>query len=128
MNRRDFIKLSSSCLLGGIASPGCARQADDYIVEPKATDEVLINPGMGFETFNSFNEDERNKRAENYPECSIAYFRYYWSKLEPREGAYNFELIDLLLEKARQNRQDLALRFMPTSAADLYEYKICFCG
>ena len=125
MNRRDFIKLSSSCLLGGLAcprmrNPAWARQADNYIFEPEATDEVLVNPGMGFETFHSFNEDQRYRRAENYPECSIAYFRFYWDKLEPQEGNYNFELIDLLLENARQNGQDLALRFMPTSAADPY--------
>ena len=125
MNRRDFIKLSSSCLLGGIAgpwvpNPAWARQADKNIVEPEATDEVLVNPGMGFETFHSFNGDQRNILAENYPECSIAYFRFYWSKLEPREGTYNFEMIDSLLEKGQQNGQDLALRFMPTSAADSY--------
>jgi hypothetical protein len=125
MNRRDFIKLSSSCLLGGMTSPwplnpARARQADKNIIEPDSTDEVLVNPGMGFETFHSFNEDHINKSTDNYPECSIAYFRFYWSKLEPREGRYNFEIIDWLLEKAKQNRQDLALRFMPTSAADPY--------
>jgi hypothetical protein len=125
MNRRDFIKLGSSCLLGSMASswipnPAYANQADNIIVEPDSTDEVLVNPGMGFETFHSFNEDHRNKPTDNYPECSIAYFRFYWSKLEPQEGRYNFEIIDWLLEKARQNRQDLALRFMPTSAADPY--------
>ena len=124
MNRRDFIKLSSSCLLGGIVcsrmrNPAWARQAGNYIVEPEVTDEVLINPGMGFETFHSFNGDQRNISAENYPECSIAYFRFYWDKLEPQEGRYNFELIDSLLERARQAGQDLALRFMPTSSADL---------
>jgi hypothetical protein len=124
MNRRDFIKISSSCLLGGTLcprqrNPAWARQADNYIVEPEATDEVLANPGMGFETFHSFNGDQRNILAENYPECSIAYFRFYWDKLEPQEGRYNFEMIDSLLEKAQQRGQDLALRFMPTSSADL---------
>jgi hypothetical protein len=100
-------------------NPVWAQQAGNYIVEPEVTNDVLINPGMGFETFNSFNGDERNRLAENYPECSIAYFRFYWSKLEPREGTYNFDLIDSLLEKGQQNGQDLALRFMPTSSADL---------
>ena len=126
MNRRDFIKLSSCCLLGStvcpwMRNPAWARQADNYIFEPEATDEVLVNPGMGFETFNSFNGDERNILAENYPECSIAYFRFYWSKLEPEEGRYNFEMLDSLLEKAQERGQDLALRFMPTSAAELYQ-------
>jgi hypothetical protein len=124
MNRRDFVKLGSCCLLSSAVCPRqrnsvWARQADNIIVEPEETDEVLVNPGMGFETFHSFNTDQQNISAENYPECSIAYFRFYWDRLEPQEGRYNFELIDLLLEKAQQNGQDLALRFMPTSSADL---------
>ena len=124
MNRRDFIKLGSCCLLGSTAcprqwNPAWARQADNIIIEPEETDEVLVNPGMGFETFHSFNTDQQNILAENYPVCSIAYFRFYWDRLEPQEGRYNFELIDSLLERAQQNGQDLALRFMPTSSADL---------
>lgn len=103
-----------------VPNPAWALQADNNIVEPEPSDEVLVNPGMGFETFHSFNGDRRNKQMENYPECSIAYFRFYWNMLEPREGTYNFEIIDSLLEKARRNKQDIALRFMPTSAADPY--------
>ena len=126
MNRRFFIKLSSCCLLGGTVcpwkgNPAWARQSGNYIVEPEASDEVLVNPGIGFETFNSFNGDLRNVFAENYPECSIAYFRFFWSKLEPREGRYNFEMIDWLLDKAREKGQDLALRFMPTGKEDSYQ-------
>jgi len=67
---------------------------------------------MGFEIFHSFNSDERNTRLEYYSKCSIAYFRFYWDTLEPEEGKYNFDLIDSLLDKGRQNGQDLALRFM----------------
>lgn len=126
MNRRDFIKLSSYCFLGStvcpqMLNPVWACRADNHIFEPESADEVLVNPGMGFETFNSFNRDLRNVLAENYPECSIAYFRFFWSKLEPQEGRYNFEMIDWLLEKGRQNGQDLALRFMPTSSDDSYQ-------
>ena len=98
MNRRRFIKLGSSSVLGGIAHCGArsatwTRQTDNIIIEPEMTDEVLINPGMGFETFNSFNGDERNIQAENYPECSIAYFRIDWDTLEPEEGKYDFDLM-----------------------------------
>jgi len=125
MNRRDFIKLSSCCFLGSIVypwdrNPVWAHQPGNFIVEPEVSDEVLVNPGTGFETFNSFNGDLRNVLAENYPECSIAYFRFYWSKLEPQEGRYNFEMVDWLLEKAREKGQDLALRFMPTGNEDSY--------
>jgi hypothetical protein len=89
------------------------------VIEPEVRDEILVNPGMGFETFHCFNGDQRIARAENYPKCSIAYFRFYWDKLEPEEGRYDFDMIDSLLAKAREAGQDLALRFMPTSSADL---------
>ncbi len=124
MNRRDFIKVGTSALLGAIAYGKAQRatwagQPGISIITPELSDEVLLNPGMGFETFNSFNEDDRNKRAENYPRCSIAYFRFDWDTLEPHEGRYDFDVIDSRLEKARRNGQDLAVRFMPTRPADL---------
>jgi hypothetical protein len=106
-------------MLACMRRTGWARQEDQQIIEPQATDEILANPGMGFETFHGFNGDDRIKRADHYPNCSIAYFRFYWDKLEPQEGTYDFDLIDSLLEQARENKQDLALRFMPTSSADL---------
>ena len=61
------------------------READQLVIEPDVTDEVLLSPGMGFETFHYFNGDERIARAANYPKCSIAYFRFSWDKLEPQE-------------------------------------------
>jgi hypothetical protein len=64
---------------------------------------------MGWTTFYSFNGDEIN---ENYPECSIAYFRFYWDQLEPREGEYRWDVIDDLIKTGRQRGQRLALRVM----------------
>jgi len=79
-------------------------------VKPRELDEVLVNPGIGFETGGCFNGD---RKVRNYPVCSIAYFRFYWDRLEPEEGRYAFDLIEQLLTKARERGQDLALRFMP---------------
>lgn len=118
------MKVSSSALLSALVhcktqSATWAGQGGIHVIAPEPTDEVLVNPGMGFETFNSFNGDERNRLAENYPQCSIAYFRFDWDTLEPQEGRYDFDVIDSRLRKARNNGQDLALRFMPTRPADL---------
>jgi hypothetical protein len=46
-----------------VPNPAWARQADKNIVEPEATDEVPVNPGMGFETFHSFNGESVMKIA-----------------------------------------------------------------
>jgi len=118
MNRREFLKSGSAAMLAkaGIGAVGRSAwaQHDDYkVIEPEATDEILVNPGMGFETFHSFNYDDRSTRLEYYPKCSIAYFRFYWDALEPKEGNYNFGLIDSMLDKGRQNGQDLACGSCP---------------
>ena len=76
-------------------------------VRPKESNEVLVNPGMGWTTFHSFNGDEKNR---DYPRASIAYFRFYWDQLEPEEGQYRWDRIDDIIEKARRNGQDVALR------------------
>jgi hypothetical protein len=52
-----------------------ARRSGLQVIEPDSSDEVLVNPGMGFETFHGFNDDDRNTRLKHYPRCSIAYYR-----------------------------------------------------
>lgn len=94
-------------LLAGVASGG-----ETVVVSPQEIDDILLNPGMGFTTFHSFEGDARN---ENYPHCSIAYFRWYWDVLEPEEGQYRWEIIDQTIEKARARGQTLALRVMPAN-------------
>lgn len=94
---------------------------ETVVFEPETIDGVITNPGMGFETFHCFNGDERARRAENHPDCSIAYFRFYWDKVEPAEGEYDFDMVDSLLERAKASGQQLALRFMPTSQGSLRE-------
>lgn len=97
-----------SLLLLAVAVSSCAPSRT-VVVRPDEIDSVLVNPGMGFTTFYSFNGDERN---ENHPECSIAYFRWYWDTLEPEDGQVNFELIDNVIERCRENGQRLAFRVM----------------
>ncbi len=120
MKRRHFIQTGSAAMAAAMATPafpllrGCS-QGRVQVFEPESSDALLVNPGMGFETFNCFNDEERDLAAENYPECSISYHRYYWDRLEPEEGKYNFDLMDEILEKCAKHKQDLALRFMPIS-------------
>ena len=102
------------------------------VVKPKLIDDVLVNPGMGFTTFQRFNGDALNEgkgwtegfpieyqpftgRLENdrYPNTSIAYHRLYWRFLEPEEGQYNWALLDKALETAKQRKQQLMFRVAP---------------
>ena len=107
-----------------------AAQTEMVIVRPKAIDEVLVNPGMGIQTFQRFNGQAVNAglkwseegptarlREEtpppDFPGSSLAYCRWFWEELEPEHGKVHWEIIDQALEEARAHRQTLAIRLMP---------------
>ena len=100
------------------------------VVRPTEIDDVIVNPGMGIQTFQRFNGDAINPgtrwseagptaRIEpaavkpDFPESSIAYFRWFWSQIEPARGEYHWDIIDLAIEGARAHRQQLDFRLMP---------------
>ncbi|MEA2063695.1 MAG: beta-galactosidase, partial [Gemmatimonadota bacterium] len=101
-------------------------------VRPVEIDDVLTNPGIGFNTFQRFNGDTLNPghgwtegfpieyqdfdgdlRTENYPMCSTAYWRVYWRFIEPEQGKYRWDMIDKALKTAAERRQTLILRIAP---------------
>jgi len=105
---------------------------ETVIVRPKEIDDILINPGIGFMTFQRFNGDslnaakgwtegkpivyqefDGNLENKDYPMTTIAYFRIYWKFIEPQMGKYRWDLIDKALTTARQRGQTLMLRIAP---------------
>jgi hypothetical protein len=79
------------------------------VVAPTEIDDLLPNPHMGWQTFHRFaNEDPA---LEGLPSTS-AYFRLYWSEIEPAEGEIDFARFDELLAKAHAAGQQLAFRIM----------------
>jgi uncharacterized protein DUF4832/glycosyl hydrolase family 42 (putative beta-galactosidase) len=109
-----------------------AQSQETLRVLPKEIDDVLINPGIGFTTFQRFNGDTLNSglrwteghpidyqdfdgklENKNHPMTSIAYFRVYWRYLEPKEGECNWGMIDNALKTARERNQTLMLRIAP---------------
>jgi hypothetical protein len=124
MIRRLFCILSLSLL----AIPAAAQET--VIVRPKPIDDVLVNPGMGIETFQRFNGQALNagvgwseegptaKLSEapsppDFPASSISYCRWFWQALEPEQGKVRWEIIDQALSEARAHGQALAIRLMP---------------
>jgi len=112
------------------AAPALAQQV--VTVRPKEIDDVLVNPGIGFMTFQRFNGDDLNEGLKwtegyqiayqpfrgtlenrNHPPTSIAYFRIYWKFVEPEQGKYNWPMIDKALGTARERSQTLMLRIAP---------------
>lgn len=58
----------------------------------------------------------QNGRAEGYyPDSTVAYIRILWKEFEPRQGEYHFEVMEAVLEQARQRGQTVVFRLLPHS-------------
>jgi len=84
-------------------------------VEPRESDELFANPGMGWQTFHQFADQDRN--LQGLPSAS-AYFRFYWREVEPQAGQIDFAKFDDLLAHARRAGQRLAFRIMCTGSRE----------
>ncbi len=104
--------------------------AHKVIARPAEIPDVLINPGMGIQTFQRYNGDALNPglawseegpagalpspdRKPDFPPSSVAYCRWHWATLEPEHGKIRWEIIDTALAQARAHGQKLAIRLMP---------------
>ncbi|MGE5645757.1 MAG: DUF4832 domain-containing protein [Acidobacteriota bacterium] len=122
------MKKSTLLLLGAAAA--VFAQSGTVVVRPVESDKILVNPGMGIQTFQRFNGDAINpgirwsevgpeKKIEpaaakpDFPEASVAYLRWFWSQLEPEQGKYNWSILDNALESAREHGQKIMIRMMP---------------
>lgn len=110
------------------ASIGFA-QSTTVVVRPKPIPDILRNPGMGIQTFQRFEGQALNPESKwsevgpeaplpdvnnvDFPPSSVAYLRWYWSQLEPKQGEYRWEIIDSALAEAHRHGQKLAVRVMP---------------
>lgn len=88
-------------------------------VTPEPINDLLANPGMGWQTFHRFADED--PALEGLP-SGVAYFRYYWDEIEPEEGKIAFEKLDAALARARQAGQTLAFRIMCAGTGDREMY------
>ena len=100
-------------------------------IRPTPTNDYLANPHKGCCTFQRFNGDETypgvrwseegptefppakyEPVAPAYLPTTVAYCRWFWDLLEPRQGQYDFSVIEKSLEVCKQRGQMLAVRLM----------------
>jgi len=118
------------CFLSLSLVAASAAAQETVVVRPKPIDDVLVNPGMGIETFQRFNGQALNAglgwseegptaklsegtSASDFPGSSISYCRWFWQELEPEQGKVRWEIIDQALSEAHAHGQALAIRLMP---------------
>jgi hypothetical protein len=125
------IQLSGLLLISLLAGCPVVFCQQKIIVRPQESSEVLINPGIGFTTFQMFNGDNlpyldvidktdiqlygnsRSSQNRNYPLSSLAYFRFQWRFIEPEQGKYRWNFLDSLLDIAKAKNQKITLRISP---------------
>ncbi len=110
-------------------------QGSRTVVRPLEIDDVLVNPGMGITTFQRYNRQDiypslrwsevgpearvtDAAAAPDFPDTSVAYMRWFWHQIEPEQGKYRWEILDIALEEARRHGQQLMVRIMPYDQKD----------
>ncbi|MCX6622174.1 MAG: DUF4832 domain-containing protein, partial [Acidobacteria bacterium] len=119
---RTFALLLAGAVFAGAQTP--------VVVRPAGIDDILVNPGMGIQTFQRFRgqalyptqrwsevgpeaaSSDSAARVE-FPDSSMAYLRWYWSQFDPKQGEYRWEVLESALEEARKHGQTLNIRLMP---------------
>ena len=79
-------------------------------VAPEETDEILANPGMGWETFHRTADKDKNLPA--WIPSTVHYARWGWRELEPEQGQIAYDFLDGVLKETREAGQKLAFRVM----------------
>jgi hypothetical protein len=84
-------------------------------IVPEQTDELLANPGMGWETFHHTRDKDQN--LPDWIPSTIQYARWGWDTLEPEPGKIDYVFLDQVLEETRRAGQQLAFRVMCCSTS-----------
>ncbi len=87
-----------------------ATFAQEVVVVPEETDEILSNPGMGWETFHHTARQDKN--LPPWIPSTMHYNRWGWRELEPGPGHLNTAFLDKVLRETRESGQKLAFRVM----------------
>ena len=92
-------KLYSDCITGrsGIAS----TETENYECYP-------VPEGV----------EENGREQGYYPDTTVAYIRILWKEFEPKQGEYNYDFVQGILDKAKEKGQTVMFRLMPHSTCE----------
>jgi hypothetical protein len=77
-----IVRIAAIC--GLLAWGASVRAEEQVVVTPEETDEILANPGMGWETFGRTNKQDKN--LPSWIPSTVRYDRWGWGELEPQPG------------------------------------------
>jgi len=88
----------------------CAEEVPMVTVTPAETDELLANPGIGWETFHRTRTQD--KALPPWIPSTVHYARWGWGRFEPQPGKLDTAFLDGVLKESREAGQKLAFRVM----------------
>jgi hypothetical protein len=99
-----------SLFVSGSLAKGLAIRTEIVTIAPEETNELLANPGMGWETFHRTRDKDKNLPA--WLPSTIHYARWGWGTLEPQPGKIDYAFLNGVLTETRKAGQRLAFRVM----------------
>lgn len=100
---------------------GLAADPEGFVtVTPEQTDEILANPGMGWETFHRTSKQDRG--LPSWIPSTVHYARWGWGALEPQPDRLNTGFLNNVLAETRASGQKLAFRVMCCSTTPSRPY------
>ncbi len=94
---------------------GTPPSTEIVTITPEETDELLANPGIGWETFGRTRD--RDKNLPDWIPSTVHYERWGWGVLEPRPGEIDYAFLDKVLADSHAAGQKLAFRVMCCSTS-----------
>lgn len=112
---RAYVKLTllSVFLVAALLSAPMVQGQEEkqtVTVVPEETDEILANPGMGWETF--LRTSQQDKNLPSWIPSTVQYARWGWRELEPQPGKIDYAFLDKVLKQTHDSGQMLAFRVM----------------
>jgi len=104
-----------------VLTTGVVR-GEQVVVTPEETDEILANPGMGWETFHRTSKQDKN--LPSWIPSTVHYARWGWGQLESQPGTLNTEFLDKVLKETHNSGQKLAFRVMCCSTTKGRPYRL----
>lgn len=118
-NRHTIGSIFTISLLFGLQIAG-AQNTESIRITPEETNEILANPGMGWQTFHC--TKVQDKHLPHWIPSTIHYSRWGWRVLEPNRGRIDFRFLDRTLTETRTAKQKLAFRVMCCSSTPSEPY------
>lgn len=105
-----WLAVCLGCSLAAFSAVPPSDTREWVTVTPEQSDEILANPGMGWQTFHRTRAQDNNLPA--WIPSTVHYARWGWGTLEPEKGKLDYEFLDGVLQQTREAGQTLAFRVM----------------